>query len=259
MIAVPVLLFPYHYTGPMLRYLVTALLVLLLGACASPVSKDTPMESAAKANWPGERSWRHLRLNFAANPDGRVDWHLDALAANEVFAPLLDKYRAQIPLWRFHRRAAADAAGHQFSLIIFSNRQIAESIVRAVDNHPTTVALQRAGVLRRLSTELDVAPERKAISATSDPNWSEDLQRSWPWFAMGVSQAWLALLQQQLTAEQPQDIEQLIQHYASANQAVNGRWREQSAHAYLHHLNALFGYESLTIRGRGGREVQIRF
>jgi len=243
----------------MLRYLMTALLALMLSACASPVIKDTPLESAAKADWHGERAWRYARLNFTGNTDGRIDWYLDALAANEIFAPLLEKYGAQIPLWRFHRRAGADAAGHQFSLIIYSDRQTAAAIMQAVRTHPMPVSLARAGLLRRLSTELDVAPERGAISATSDPNWSKDLQRSWPWFAMGASQAWLALLQQQLAADRPRNIEQLLQVYATANQAVNERWREQSAHAYLHHLNALFGYQSLKLRGPEGGEVQVRF
>jgi hypothetical protein len=67
---------------------------------------------------------------------------------------------------------------------------------------------------------------------------------------MGVSQTWLSLIRQ-VTAEQPLDNtspEALLDYYRSVNDRVSALWRVHGQHAYLHHLNALFGYELLIIR-----------
>jgi hypothetical protein len=98
-------------------------------------------------------------------------------------------------------------------------------------------------------TKLD-RNELPTIADTSDAAWPPEIQASWPWFIMGVSQTWLSLIKQ-VTAEQPiqePSPEALLDYYASVNDRVTALWRDYGQHAYLHHLNALFGYEPLVIR-----------
>ena len=62
---------------------------------------------------------------------------------------------------------------------------------------------------------------------------------------------WLKLIEE-VGAEDPQpeysDMAAVIDYYRTVNDRVNTLWREEGQHAYLHHLNALFGYQPLVIR-----------
>ena len=47
-------------------------------------------------------------------------WHMDSMVAHLVVSPILNGKRPQIELWRFHRRAGRDGAGHQFNFILLN-------------------------------------------------------------------------------------------------------------------------------------------
>ena len=50
-------------------------------------------------------------------------------------APALAAAGGDLSLWRFHRRAALDQAGHRFSLLVYSDAQTAEALfVRVRDD-----------------------------------------------------------------------------------------------------------------------------
>ena len=88
------------------------------------------------------------------------------------------------------------------------------------------------------------------IANSSDANWPAEIQASWPWYIMGVSQTWLSLIDQ-VRAEQPLEEtsgDALLDYYGEVNARVTALWRDYGQHVYLHHLNALFGYAPLVIR-----------
>ena len=91
------------------------------------------------------------------------------------------------------------------------------------------------------------------VGASSDPLWDPRLAKTWPYFIMGVSQHWLALIEA-VEAELPQRgkngkaLPDLLERYRRISREIDELWREQGQHAYLHHLNALFGYQPLLIR-----------
>ena len=103
-------------------------------------------------------------------------------------------------------------------------------------------------------------PPKLAISATSDPSWDVVIQSTWPYFIKGVSESWLMLVGnlaqaqiEQLTQDQAQGLpnfETLLVAYKAVSTQVEGLWREQGAHAYLHHLNAVFGYAQTVVTQR---------
>ena len=86
-----------------------------------------------------------------------------------------------------------------------------------------------------------------------DPAWPLEIQRSWPYFIMGASQAWLMLVQE-LSAENelPGEVDypSLLRHYQEVDVQLSAQWRENGQHAYLHHLNAIFGYQPLLVRSK---------
>ena len=66
---------------------------------------------------------------------------------------------------------------------------------------------------------------------------------------MGVSQMWLNLIAQvagdNLRSDPPLSIEEIEAFYKQVNQTVTDLWQKQGRHAFMHHLNALFGYEPM--------------
>jgi len=92
---------------------------------------------------------------------------------------------------------------------------------------------------------------RPAISDTSDPNWSAPLRKAWPYYLMGASQMWLDLISGMADGEQetetPLTFDDLDHQYARINAAITTLWQNEGRHAFLHHLNALFGYEPIVI------------
>jgi hypothetical protein len=177
--------------------------------------------------------------------------HLDLLAAREIFAPLIDAHRSDLPLWRFHRRAARDNAGHRLRFLFYALPKTAREINSALMGHPLLAELHTAGVLERVVIDDPETPPQTDLAATSDPNWSSAMQASWPYFIMGVSQLWLGLMDGYAAGEiigpPPKDLSALLQYYKEMDDRMTATWQQEGRHALLHHLNALFGYERLAL------------
>jgi hypothetical protein len=81
------------------------------------------------------RNWWRVSFKHHWADDTEPLWHQDALLAHQIVAPALERYRDQIKLWRFHRRAARDGAGHRFSFLFYATVETADSIYQAVKNN----------------------------------------------------------------------------------------------------------------------------
>jgi len=228
-------------------------MLFMLSACTRVVTvrtlvDDVPTGSVTAAE--GGDAWWSIAFQMRWNLEQTPDWHLDALLADQICAPALVELASQIRLWRFHRRAADDDTGHRFSVLVYTDSVTADILFRQLGDASLLQWLESDGQVDSLTmTKLD-RNELPTIADTSDAAWPPEIQASWPWFIMGVSQTWLSLIKQ-VTAEQPiqePSPEALLDYYASVNDRVTALWRDYGQHAYLHHLNALFGYEPLVIR-----------
>jgi len=92
------------------------------------------------------------------------------------------------------------------------------------------------------------------LGATSDPKWSSEIKRTWPFYIMGVSRMWLNLIdeisRETLKERDLSNLDDLSMGYQKVNQIVEDKWKQEGGHAFLHHLNAIFGYEPLLIYER---------
>ena len=73
-------------------------------------------------------------------------------------------------------------------------------------------------------------------------------------YIMGVSATWLGLIQEfraDTPPPQDADIQTLRQYYTTLNARVTEQWGRYGRHAYLHHLNAVFGYVPVYIHQTG--------
>ena len=151
------------------------------------------------------------------------------------------------------QRAARDAAGSKFSFIFYASAQDAKIITEHITSDPLLTELIDYGYIEQVWIDDFTQLNRQKVSDTSDAKWPQEIQNSWPYYIMGVSQSWLALIRE-FTSQQPLDVrstslDEIIEYYAGVTVDLDQYWAEVGGHAYIHHLNALFGY----------RPVQVRF
>ena len=189
------------------------------------------------------------RMPFAA--DGEPRWSTDLILADRVVAPALVAHRADIALWRVHRRAAADATGHQFSFAFYAAPEVARQVFADLQASCTLRALADAGVVREQEYSDTTRLDRPGIADTSDRSWSPALQVNWPFFIMGVSDLWLGLVTAHAAAGDPPgpcaSVRALQAHYDGVSRAVEGVWEGEGGHALLHHLSGVFAYRSVAV------------
>jgi hypothetical protein len=191
-------------------------------------------------------------IAFAIQWDGEEepDWHLDALLADQVCAPGLAALESHVRLWRFHRRAGRDETGHRFSLRVFTDAQTADSLYGRFRENSVLRWLESDGRVTSVTLARLHAPPAPSIASSSESPWPREIQESWPWYIMGVSQTWLSLIDQvkEETPFEDSSTSALLEYYRAVNDRVSALWRMHGQHVYLHHLNALFGYAPLVIR-----------
>jgi len=230
--------------------------LMFAGGCASvmhesPAKDDATLDSvtdiAISTDSANDMGWWQVGFHRSIAADDEPLWHLDALIAYEVVKPILEQQ--QFRLWRFHRRAAPDASGHQFSFIFYAPRSTGEQIYQAIKTHHLVRELQQENLVERLSFFNINGDARSNIEDTSDKNWPVELQKAWPAFIMGVSQTWLNLVNEfarQVPAENS-GLAAQFERFEQINSRINSVWEMEGGHAFLHHLNALFGYQELYI------------
>ena len=225
-------------------------LAALLAACAPLPPKPVTLPEAIAPD-AATAVWQRIRIYIHWQRDEMPHWYVDALLAHRIAGPLLQRQRAALVLWRFHRRAADDAAGHSLSVLTYAAPATNDALCRALREDPLTVAMLRAGVLDKITCEGFGAERGHLVEATSDTHWSPALQRSWPFYIQGVSEMWLRLLEEHAQAlggaNRAHDLDALLAFYQRVNEAVTATWQKEGQHAFLHHLNALFGYEPIDI------------
>ena len=231
-------------------FLSLALLAVMwasLSGCATKEPRTIYLNSPTLAE-PSQGAWWQCRYRFAWDKKGAADLSKDLLVAVEGAAPVLETYEGSIYLWRFHRRAAPDAAGHQFSLLFYTTADVAEKLFADLRSVPLIQEMLARGELLEVVTDDIQNPTRTAISATSDAAWPEVIQTHWPVYIMGVSAFWLNMAQE-LSGETPgeESLDEKFLRFQGVHDGMTRLWRREGQHALLHHLSAIFGYERMWI------------
>lgn len=261
-----------RYASTTLR-IILLLVCCLMASCATPSSSPAPDTTTTDPADLGESDlgdeniagnlpereeirnpddfkpyWWYIRFRLNWPEDEAPDWTLDTLLADLVCAPALVDFGQTIQLWRFHRRAARDSAGRQFSFIFYTDAYSAQAINRYIDTNPLVEELLLRGYLSKVSFEQHSI--RPNLEDTSDKNWSAIVQKSWPFFIMGVSETWLDLIEQvaiESRLDAMQDLPTLLEGYGKVSATIDEIWKWHGKHAFLHHLNAVFGYQPMSI------------
>jgi hypothetical protein len=223
----------------------------LFVGCASTAIQPVVAPPGSIATPASENSWWYVRFRVQLPEQSDPAWHTDLLIAEQIVKPALERHAQDIALWRFHRRAARDEAGHQFSFIFFAPAGTAFRVFSEISAHPVLELAQASGRITAVLCDDPASVSRPGIGGTSDPAWSEPLRQAWPYYIMGASQMWLDLVSQLARNVGPTDdapsFERLDARYATVSTAMTMLWQNEGRHAFLHHLNAIFGYESILI------------
>ena len=223
----------------------------VLPACSSyPAMKET----ALVVDQEEDETWRRVKFRFRWPEGVDLDFSYHLLIADQILLPVLENHKDDIPLWRFHRRAARDRAGHQFSFIYYSNGYVDRKIRAQINQNPIVSRLKDLEVLEALLFTHSDKNEAALVEFTSDPDWPLEIQQSWPYFIMGVSESWLDLIEREQAQNKEatnRDIVEMLSYYQQLNDRIINKWGEYGRHAYLHHLNAIYGYTPVYIRESG--------
>lgn len=238
--------FPGRFVGSVL------LLGVLVGCAGTPratlPAMTNPFDESGNA-YGNELRWHQACFRFRWEGD-EPEFSLDTLVAHRILQPALREFGSNVALWRFHRRAVRDQSGHLFSLIYYSKPQVVEQLHSILEQSELLEKLSSEEVVTSWSTECRQPGEWGDLAAYSDPSWDSRVQTSWPYFIMGVSLSWLALIDEVAAEHSPnhEDLQSLLATYKAVDEEVTQLWQRQGQHAYLHHLNALFGYQPLWIK-----------
>jgi len=237
-----------------MRFGAIAFLAVILAACAhqpTDLTSETGAMPAPVLQVDQEGNyWWYARFQLAWGQGERVDFSKDLIVAHEIIAPLLTRYSAEIVLWRFHRRAVHDGAGHQFSFIFYSTPATARKIYADIGSDRVVKELRKSGELIALKRDDTAQPRRASIAGTSDHHWPAPIKNSWPYFIMGVSLMWLDLLEQTVDPHKLRSrpgVRGRLNYYREVEEKITRLWKQSGRHAFFHHINAIYGYEPLEL------------
>ncbi len=226
------------------RLAIVLLLPALLAACAGvptrPLAEAAPAPAAS-----GTIGWWYVNFNLRWPKDKEPSWYLDLMLADQVVRPALAHYRNQIVYWRVHRRAARDRAGDVFAFIFYAHPTVAGAVFQQIAGNPVLARMRSDGEVLKVRYDDPAHITRPKVEDTSDRNWPPAIQRSWPSYIMGVSQTWLDLISQLESKDPPHG--DLYAYYRRLNGRMDEMWRDWGAHAYIHHLSGVFGYQELWV------------
>lgn len=232
--------------------------LVFLSACSASRQPAMPVEVPISSGDAKKIGWYRISFEITWPEKQEPSWYMDALLAHRVVAPVLQRYRRDIQLWRFHRRANRDAAGHRFSVIFYTSGISAGQINAAVKTQAPLQTLLADGQLVRVEYDNPQRNDKPNVEDASDSHWPLMIQRTWPSYMMGASEMWLGLIRE-IAAELHKDAkwDDDAALYREIQQRLSSYWREEGQHPFLHHLNALFGYEEMIVVDKNGKAMRF--
>lgn len=235
--------------------LIAAGLSAILSACAAP--RTLPSGRPHHAAPTDSNAWWSVRFQLYWPERENPHWYLDALLADKLIAPVLTRHRRNITLWRFHRRAARDNAGHRFSFVFYAPPRTAENIFAMIEAERLVHDLIARKRLMKVDFDDPTRIQYPHIEDSSDKSWPGVVQKTWPKFIMGASEMWLDLIHLLAESESGQKRVDDDILYRRVHDQISDLWKLEGQHPFLHHLNALFGYEEMIVTDRNGRPMRF--
>lgn len=217
----------------------------ILVSCSSLSQQNIELPHTGIAIEHSGKNWWYARFRIRWPEDEEPRWYIDALLAHQVIKPVILLHRDQIDIWRFHRRAGRKG-GHLFSFIFYADSDLAATIYQEISASEILSELLDETDIEKYITEDRSKMTRPNIEDTSDRNWNEIIQKSWPYYIMGVSEMWLEMISLLVNLNQDESSSKQ-ELFRQIHDNLTVLWKNEGGHAFLHHLNALFAYKPVAI------------
>lgn len=189
--------------------------------------------------------WNQYWFDF--NDDKGDYRHIDFSIIRYVVYDIINKYNKDILHWRFHRRFNEDKAGHIFKLFVFTDKSIGQQVKTDID----TNLLSKLLLTHRILKSIDWKEENKSdglndkVEGILDAQkWTIEIKKSWIHFAEGVSKLmmdWI-LLYDAPKIDSNTNFTEIDKRYKTIQDDFEGKILKDGQHAFIHHLDAFFGY-----------------
>lgn len=166
--------------------------------------------------------------------EGRPRSYLDIAITLEVLCPLLAWQEPS--LWRIHRRWDAETRDHQFWFEFWSDEPDAKAIFARLDAE--FFPLSKRSEWR---VKLETPPPKPTFEGIGEEIWNDSIRHSWPYYIHGVSQLWMKMLRSEADHIIYDAQSNPFNKYKAIEESMNRIWHIEAQHAFLHHINVVFG------------------
>ncbi|KPJ49011.1 hypothetical protein AMJ40_06430 [candidate division TA06 bacterium DG_26] len=175
-----------------------------------------------------------------------VKWWVDIAIFDSVVRDILTQVHDKIRFWKIHRRAHDDDKGHVFTFLTCCEDELYESMDRMIRESAMHHKLEQEGLIIKYSSS-EADPREIA-----EPYWPPEIQDSWSHYVMGASEMLLELVdsikKRKAHLEPCASIQEIERYYVNLDTNLGQLWCNYGAHAFLHHLNALFRYVPVLVK-----------
>lgn len=193
------------------------------------------------------KKWYFYRFRLYDDFNKETKWWLDLFIIDQIVRKVIENNSIsnKIDLWRFHRRKGKDIAGHQFSFLCYTKKKNSKKIDKFIKNTDGFKILSNNNILGKYFIE----EGGEGINGSGDRHWPEKISYSWPYFIQGVSRSimeMIKLITFDYYINNITDMDNLLEIeelYQKVDKHLDYYWYEYGGHAFLHHLNGLFGYQ----------------
>jgi hypothetical protein len=196
-------------------------------------------------------------VNDQSPPQSWIDFYL----LDQIIRPLTQARLAN-DTWNIHRRWGV-RDGHQFKFSCFADRGVATDGDHFVRSLPAWQTYRDR--IAQWQPEADRYRFQPLTAQTDDWRvwenwWPTECLPSWSFFIHGVSRTLLELIEdvrqsRALVAPNPTDVQACEEFYRHVERLVQEFWSRYGQDVYLHHINAVFGYDAVNCRFRARGEM----
>jgi len=193
--------------------------------------------------------WHSFSFKISWPESQEPRWWVDIAILDCIVRDVVSDGTLHVELWRVHRRAARDKNGHEFTFDCFTAPDTAKIVDATIKQDKAFSFLRTNELLEKYYP----GEGRAGMDEISEQTWPPELRKAWPFYINGVSLALLRLIEalKGSTHSFPDikdaDVttEVIERSYQDLNRRLGDVWRDYGSSAFLHHMNAVFGYRPL--------------
>lgn len=192
--------------------------------------------------------WHFINFKIKWDKKFPVNFFVDLMIIDLLISPTIEKFEPKLILWRLHRSATKD--GHILRFIFYITPKISEDIFKNIEANKFY-----AFIKKNYLEDLIEQEGSQKIEGAGDSNWPQEINKSWPYYIMGVSNMFIKLIKEVKVSinNQPKENskEELESYYKEIEKKIDDIWLRYGCHSFIHHLSAIIGYKPVIPQIRG--------